>query len=163
MNDIISVATGEVKVGYRGHRLTSNAIGSCIVVAAINLEKPMACLAHILLPGKAPSKEKHQTTKYAVDAIDRLLNLMQSDDATASKLIFCLVGAANVLQKKDDTICESNIQSVLNILNAKRLKISATALGGILRRSVRIDIENNKVYFTKGDSKEKLLWSSGKS
>lgn len=100
MKKLINVATGEVKFGEGRNILISNAIGSCIVVAAMNLVTPLACLAHILLPGKAPKKEKTQKTKYSIDAIDRLLEFMQVNDDTPSNLCFCIVGAGNVLKKK---------------------------------------------------------------
>ena len=116
-------------------------------------------MAHIMLPGEAPSKELMHKTKYAVDAIDEMLQLLKKRGSDESNLRFCLVGGGNVLEKEDDTICESNIRSVTNILNEKQLKVSKKELGGILRRSVRFDIEKAEVYFTVGDSDEKILWS----
>jgi len=158
MKGFINVSTGEVKAGKASNILVSNAIGSCIVVTAVDVVNNIGALAHIMLPGKAPSKEIQQKTKYAVDAIDKMLQLLQQQCAAPSDLSFCLVGAGNVLKKENETICKDNIQSIINILNDKQLKISAKALGGTLRRSVRLDIENASVYFTEGESKEMLLW-----
>ena len=159
MKGFINVSTGEVKAGKASNILVSNAIGSCIVVAAIDVVNNIGAMAHIMLPGKAPSKEIQQKTKYAVDAIDKMLQILQQQGAVLSDLSVCLVGAGNVLKKENYTICKDNIQSVINILNEKQLNISAKTLGGILRRSIRLDIENASVYFTEGESKEMLLWS----
>ncbi len=162
MKKIINIATGEVKIGDINNILVSTAIGSCIVVTAIDKKQQYGAMAHIMLPGNAPVKETQNKLKYAVNAIESLLQLMQQQGVGRSTLHFCLVGAGNVLKKSNDTICKNNINSVISILNEKQLSISAKALGGILRRSVRFDIENDEVYFTEGDSGEKLLWSSRK-
>jgi chemotaxis protein CheD len=144
MKETINVLTGEVKTGKDCDILVSNAIGSCIVVASIDVVNNIGALAHIMLPGKAPSKEKQQKTKYAVDAIDCMLQLLQQQCVAPSDINVCLVGAGNVLKKENYTICNDNIKSVMKILNDKQLKISAKALGGTLRRSVRLDIENGR-------------------
>lgn len=155
----INVATGEVKVGSSNDMLISNAIGSCIAVVAYNHEKRIGALAHIMLPDKAPPKEKDQKTKYAVNAIDELIRLLEIDESKILHLSSCIVGAGNVLNKKDDTICACNIQSVTSILLKKQIKIVSKVVGGNLRKSVRFDLNKLEVYFTEGDSDENLLWS----
>lgn len=160
MKENINVATGEVKFGNRDNCLSSNAIGSCIVITALDSKLHIGALAHIMLPGKALTKEIHQKTKYADNAITQMLDLLAQNGSTLSNLTFCLVGAGNVLQKKNDTICNSNIDSVVSILTKKNLQVSQSSLGGILRRSVRFDIKHETVYITIGDSKEIILWKS---
>ncbi len=161
MKENINVSTGEVKTGKANNILISNGIGSCIVVAAVDVKKSIGAMAHIMLPGKSPSKEKLHKTKYAVDAIDKMLQILEQQGVASSDLNLCLVGAGNVLKIENDTICKNNIRSVLNILNEKHLNIAAKALGGTLRRTIRLDIENTCVYYTEGESKEMLLrnWS----
>jgi len=73
-----------------------------------------------------------------------MLQLLQQQCVAPSDINVCLVGAGNVLKKENYTICNDNIKSVMKILNDKQLKISAKALGGTLRRSVRLDIENGR-------------------
>jgi len=157
MKEIINVATGEVKIGDANSVLVSYGLGSCIAVAAIDLSKHTGALAHIMLPGKAPEKETQYKTKYAVDAIDKILQLLQLDKGNTNNVRVCLVGAGNVLKKKDDTICDSNIQSVLTILNDLKIKISAKSLGGTKRRTIRFDTEKGEVFFTEGESRNMLL------
>ncbi len=159
MSNYIRVATGEVKMGGRRDILSSTAIGSCIVVSAIDFNLNIGVMAHVMLPGTAPSNSKKGLTKYAVNAIDKMLDIIHKNNSTLDDVHFCLVGGGNVLIKEDDTICENNIKSVTEIFKKKHLKVSAKALGGILRRSVRLHIENVEVYYTEGESKEMLLWS----
>ncbi len=158
MNKIINISTGEVKKGYRNNTLISNGIGSCIVVPAINFEKHIGGLAHIMLPGIAPAKEILKS-KYAENAIQKLLQLLEVKNNDYSKIQVCLIGAGNVLKKVDDVICDCIINSLLEILYNSKIEISATALGGFLRRSVRFDVGKGEVSYSEGDSEFTLLHS----
>lgn len=157
MKEIIDVSTGEVKIGNSNNIIVSYGIGSCIAVAAIHLEKRIGGIAHIMLPGKAPLNEKISKTKYTEDAIDVLMRLLEIEKTDTSQIKVCLIGAGNVLNYQDDTICKSNTDSLLNLLNELKIEISAQSLGGNLRRSVRFDIETGKVFFAEGDSELILL------
>lgn len=157
MKETINISTGEVKMGTNDNLLFSSGIGSCIVIVGINSEKKIGALAHFMLPGKAPDNEKQSKTKYAEDAIHRLLQELQIKENNISNFSVCLVGAGNVLQKEDDTICESNIQSIYTLLDDLKIGISATSLGGICRRSVTFDVEKGEVMITTDDSKLTLL------
>lgn len=157
MKKTINIATGEVKMGTAGDLLVSNGIGSCIVIIGINLKKEIGAVAHFMLPGKAPENEKQSKTKYAEDAMLKLLQELQIKENDARQYSVCLVGAGNVLQKQDDTICESNIQSIYALLDNLKTGISATSLGGNCRRSVSFDVETGEVFITTDDSKLTLL------
>lgn len=157
MKEIVDVSTGKVKIGNCNNILVSNGIGSCVVVAAINFKKQISGMAHIMLPGKAPLNENKSKTKYTEDAIEVLISLLEIEKNDTSQINVCLVGAGNVLNKQDDTICKSNIDSLLNLLKELKIEISAQTLGGNLRRSVRFDIETGEVFFTEGDSELILL------
>lgn len=157
MKKTINISTGEVKMGTAGHLLVSNGIGSCVVIVGINLKKEIGAVAHFMLPGKAPENEKQSKTKYAEDAMHKLMQEMQVNENDAPQHSVCLIGAGNVLQKEDDTICESNIRSIYALLDNLKIGISATSLGGYCRRSVSFDVETGEVFITTGDSKLTLL------
>lgn len=157
VQQVIEVNTGEVKVAHSGVKLSSVAIGSCIAVAALDLKKRIGAIAHIMLPGRSPESYVEKT-KYANDAIEEMLNQMLNTGTNANDIQVCLVGAGNVLQKEDDTICQSNIESVMQILKEKNIPIRTSVLGGTERKSVFIDIDNGRIFYTKGDRAKKLLW-----
>ena len=157
MKEIIDVSTGEVKRGNSNDIMVSNGIGSCIVVAAIHLEKCIGGMAHIMLPGKATIKANQNKTKYAEDAIEELLHILEIENNDTSQMKVCLIGAGNVLNHPDDRICTSNIESLLPLLKELKIEISALSLGGNMRRSVRFDVESGVVHFTEGDSEFILL------
>ncbi len=162
MKRIIDVHTGEVKAGGKDTILKSNAIGSCVVIAAYDPTKKLGALAHVMLPGAVPEGKTFQRTRYAADAIQEMISRMTHLEANKDDIEVCLVGGGNVLKKEDDTICQENIASVVELLDEKRIKIEAKAVGGTERRSISLDVKNGTIHYTKGYSKEKLLWESAK-
>jgi chemotaxis protein CheD len=106
MNEIIYANTGEVKLGDRSTILNSGAIGSCVVVCMYNSLIKTGAMAHIMLPGVA-SAENEMNTKYASNAILKLMELMNKNDDQSVKLETCIIGGANVLKRPNDTIGES--------------------------------------------------------
>ena len=157
---IIDVNTGQVKAAVGKGILRSVGIGSCVVVAAYNLRGKTGGMAHIMLPGIAP-QQSLEKTKYAFDGIEQLLNQMFETGASTDEIEVCLVGAGNVLQKENDTICDSNIESVASILKEKNIPVTVSAIGGTKRKSVFLDVGNGILSYTEGDEKEKTLWQAG--
>lgn len=157
MDKIIDVDTGDVKIGTPNSRLQSVAIGSCIAIAAYNRRKKTCALAHIMLPGKAPENASRKT-RYAENAIDELIKFINGSASDASDIEACLVGAGNVLEKEDCTICNANIRSVTEILKEKSIPVRASALGGTLRRSIVMNTDTPSVCFSEGGGLKKTLW-----
>lgn len=158
--DIKEVSTGQVKFGRGNVILSSNAIGSCVVIAVLSLlPEPMGILAHVMLPGKSLEKGRLQKTKYAHDAIDKIMQIMKRRKICRDDARIFLAGGGNVLERTDEIVCKLNIASIKELLAEKGFRITAETLGGTSRRSFRLDIANGNVYYTKGNKKEKLLWS----
>ena len=160
MEKTIDVNTGEVKGSSGSGILRSIAIGSCIAVVAYSFRDRAGAIAHIMLPGKAREDTKERT-RYAEDAVDELLGIMEGFGVDQSNIEVCLVGAGNVLEKEDDTICQSNIDSVVGIMEEKNIPVRASVLGGIKRKSVIMDVASGKVTYIEGDGSEIFLWQYG--
>ncbi len=160
MKKVIDISAGEVKVAGAGAILRSAAIGSCIVIAAYDSSKKVGAMAHIMLPGRAPKDADSKRTRYAADAIDEMINRMTRTGANQCDLEVCLVGAGNVLEKQDDTICKDNIESTTELLGKKHIPVRAAVLGGTERKCISLDVETGSIFYKEGDSREKLLWKS---
>ena len=160
MKEVIDISMGAVEVAGAGTILRSNAIGSCIVIAAYDSSKKVGAMAHIMLPGRASKGADGKKTRYAADAIDEMIKRITREGANKCDLEVCLVGAGNVLKKQDDTICKNNIESITHLLSEKDMPVKAAALGGTERKSVFLDIENGRISFKEGDEEKKLLWKS---
>ena len=157
MDNIIDVSTGEVKVGRDNSILVSNAIGSCIAVVAIDTEQKVGGIAHVMLAGKAPDTERVKT-KYAFNAIEVLFRKMGIKDTNGINLKVFVAGGGNVLQLKDDNVCNENIKSTIEALKNKGIFITNKAVGGTERRTIRLDIENEVLYYSEGNGPEEILW-----
>ena len=160
MKKIVDVNTGGIEVSSDGVILRSIAIGSCIAIAAYDVKKRTGAMAHVMLPGRAPEKET-QPARYAANAIDEIIDLMTRAGAGSCDIEACLVGAGNVLEKEDDTVCKANVKSVMQLLEEKNITVRATVLGGTERKGVFMDIEDGKVFYTEGENEKKLLWFAG--
>lgn len=161
MKQIIDVNTGQVRLGGANEILRSTAIGSCIVVATYDAKTKTGALAHIMLPGKAPADESEKA-KYAEDAIRRIIEQMTRAGAAKGSIQVCLVGAANVLKEKDDTVCTENIASVTACLRKNEIAVKATALGGTERKGLSLDIDTGCAFYTEGENSEQLLCEFGR-
>ena len=161
MNETVYVNTGEVKLGGENIILNSGAIGSCVVVTMYNVLKKNGAMAHIMLPGIAPEGKEWNNTKYASNSIREMLGLMKNNNDKTNKIEACIIGGANVLKRTCDTIGENNITSVEKLIEELGIKIHAKAVGGFERRTAVFHVETGCIYFTVGDSKQKLLWKTG--
>ena len=160
MKEFIYVNTGEVKSGGSDDILNSGAIGSCVVITAFNPIINIGVMAHVMLPGTVPSTNTFKTTRHAGNAIEELINQLDLPDFEKDIVEICLAGGANVLNLKDDNIGTENIDSIEKILIEKGLRVRSRSIGGFERRTVLFDIGKGCVYFTHGDSEQKILWES---
>ncbi len=156
----IYVNAGEVTIASADELLISSPLGSCIAVIAYDSVTFTGGIAHVMLPGTyLNGKNKGSRYRYAEDAINHLLNQLEKAGADLQNLKFCLVGGANVLKLSRSTIEKEIIKSVHQILSDKKVAIIASSLGGVDRRTAKLDIESGKVYYTLGDSSELVLCS----
>ena len=163
MKKVIDVQIGEIKAGRGKLMLQSKAIGSCIAIVAYDAIKKIGAMAHIMLPGGAPSRKVFEKTKYAADAIDAMVSKMAQLGSKTNDIEVALVGGGNILNRKDDTICKDNIESALELLGKKGLRVTAQAVGGTVRRSVSLDVEHGIISYSEGDNGEMQLWRSQKT
>ncbi|MCX6233312.1 MAG: chemotaxis protein CheD [Bacteroidetes bacterium] len=157
MNQVIDVETGQVKAGRENAVLRANAIGSCIAITAYDSGKKVGAIVHVMLPGRSPKEDYPHRTRYAADAIDAMIDQMACLGVNKNDLEVCLVGGGNVLQRNDDTVCEDNIKSVVNLLGEKGIRIRASVLGGTQRRSVSLNLERGCIFYIEGNEEERLL------
>ena len=157
MKEIIDVNTGEIVVRKGSFILRAMAIGSCVVGAAYESKTKNSAMAHIMLAGHA-AKKSREKTRYAANAIEQMLNQLFKLGSLIDDIETCLVGAGNVLERSDDTVCADNIKSITAILAEKKIPIRVSVLGGIERKGIFLDTETGKISYTKGNGQEKLLW-----
>lgn len=152
-DNIIDVATGEVKVSAKPVTLRAMAIGSCVAVVAYDSLRKIGGLAHIMLPGEAPPRAKDKT-KYAISAIDSLLSRMHRRGAKRGRVRICLIGGANIFES---TVPKENYLSISNYFKNLGMKIAKKRIGGMERRSVCLDISSGEIFYTESNSAARSL------
>lgn len=155
MQTYTDINTGEVAIGKSNNILRCTALGSCIALVLVDKYENIGGIAHIMLPGVADNNAL-EPTKYAKNALDHLIQQLKSN-GSSGKFEACIVGGGNVLKRKNDTICDANIQSVQNFLNLYQIPVLQNSTGGYERRSVKFLINERLVKYTVGDRKEDTL------
>ncbi len=108
-----------------------------------------------MLPGRSPKQDGEDRIKYAENAIDILLNSIKKAGAGAEDLEVNLVGGADVLGQGG--ISEEIVGSISSYLKKSGIEPKKKKIGGTKRRSVSLDIETGRIFYTEGDSMEKEL------
>jgi chemotaxis receptor (MCP) glutamine deamidase CheD len=117
-----------------------------------------------MLPGEAPPGCKgSEKNKYAENAVRHSLYLLRKSEGNIHSSAIFIVGAGNVLKRKDDTICRDNLLSIAQIVKKYDIKVTCMATGGTQRRSVSLDLKEGVFYCNKGDGKQQKLWSFNKA
>ncbi|MCK5598083.1 chemotaxis protein CheD [bacterium] len=153
------VFSGELKVCKPDGKLSTGAIGSCIVAIMISATPRIGAMAHIMLPGKAPEKESN-TTKYTCNAINELHNQMTKRGALNEDIKTFVFGGANVLRDKNTDLPQSNIASVKSCLKELRLKIEEESVGGVARREAVLYLKDMAITLSIGDSGKREFWKA---
>ncbi len=143
--------SGELRIGKVNGKLSSGAIGSCIVVVMINPITRVGAMAHIMLPGKAPGKEPNPM-KYADNAIVELHSKMNKRGTSDKDIKTFIFGGANVLHEKDTDLPQDNIASVRSCLKDLGLRVDKQSIGGVERREVIFDMKDILITCSIGDT-----------
>ncbi len=142
------VRMGELSVSRTpGHVLVSIGLGSCIGLVLQDLSRPLAGLAHIVLP-EANSGAITSPAKFADTAVPALIEEMASIGARRSELQAVLVGGAHMFALGSNStldIGQRNEAAARQALQSAGLNVRATATGGSKGRTVRVHVESGRV------------------
>jgi chemotaxis protein CheD len=132
-----------------GLMLVGLGLGSCIGLVLLERARPLAGLAHIVLPDSNGAKDA-PVGKFADRAVPALLEQMRSLGAGVSRLDAILVGGAQMFS------LGAGAESMLNIgrrneeatraaLQHAGIAVRAADTGGSTGRTVRVDVETGRV------------------
>ncbi len=154
------VGMAEVKISrHPGEVLIALGLGSCIGVCAYDPKAHVAGLAHVVLPdsaGHPPSPHK-----FADTAIPLLLEAMQQAGASPSRVLVALTGGAQLFTFQGSgprlEIGARNAVACVAALQARRLPIAATDLGGSTGRTVQLFNDGRVHVKTIGQGERQLV------
>lgn len=70
------------------------------MVAVYVPSKKVGIFAHIMLPGKSPEKNISEKTKYAFDAVEKIIKILNDWSVENKDVEVCLVGGSQCFGKR---------------------------------------------------------------
>jgi chemotaxis protein CheD len=152
---VVSAETGMTLVGL--------GLGSCIGLVLLERARPIAGLAHIVLPDSNGATDA-PVGKFADRAVPAILEQMRGLGATVSRLEAILVGGAQMFSlgsKAESTlnIGRRNEEATRAALAQAGVSIRLAETGGSTGRTVRVDVETGRVSVKQPGTGEVELFS----
>jgi chemotaxis protein CheD len=165
--ETITVGIADCKVsGKGGGMLVTYALGSCIAVAIHDPLARIAGLLHVMLPESSldPVKAAARPHMFADTGIPALFKAAYAEGADKRRLQVRLVGGAQVM---DDgglfNIGKRNHLACRKILWSAGVLVSNEAVGGTISRTVRLEVESGRLWWSHGSDVQELLVRRGDS
>lgn len=137
------VRMGELFVSERaGHVLASIGLGSCVGLVLVEAARPVAGLAHIMLPDSNGNLDA-PAGKFADRAVPALVEQMRALGAAVSRLEAVLVGGARMFSFGSSPgldIGRRNEEATREALARAGIAVRAAATGGTSGRTVRVRV-----------------------
>ncbi len=136
--------------GAPGEGLKTFALGSCVAVVLYDFRLKVAGMAHVALPASTTNASRAQALPgyFADSGVPALLNAMFSlrGSSDPKGLIAKIVGGASIMKVQTKfNIGQRNIEAVRKELMRKRLSPMAEDVGGVISRTVAIDVNTGMV------------------
>ena len=153
----ITIKMGEGAVNSAPQIISSQGIGSCVVVTIYDPRRKMGGMAHIMLPESNGLNGQHPSYHYADTAIITLLGKLYSRGAFLQDIVAKMIGGAQMFICSDDSgpgIGKQNVSSVRRILGRERIPLSGEEVGGSYGRNVEFYLDSGKVIVKTAGKKE---------
>jgi chemotaxis protein CheD len=113
-------------------------LGSCVAVCLSDMEKGVGGMNHILMPGQADWQQFNGRTRYAVNAMELLINRIMNLGGRRHKLTAKVFGGAHVIGAIDEKngVGRRNAEFVFDFLENEGIPVGAYEVGGIQARKV---------------------------
>jgi chemotaxis protein CheD len=147
------VRMGELQASRTaGHVLVALGLGSCIGLALTDRRMGVAGLAHIVLP-ESQGHAVENRRKFADLAIPELVTELVDLGAMQARLEAVLVGGATMFAPGLQ-VGQRNEIAVRALLGALGIPVVASATGGSLGRTMRVDVATGDVTVREAGSRE---------
>ncbi len=160
MNKYVEIHIAELFVGNQEYLITTNGVGSCIVIVLYDKLMRIGGMAHTILPKRRQQddvdvyqhdREGRVFVKYVDQAIEVLLDEMEVLGATPEHIVAKLVGGAHMftlLSGDNHGVGWENTQIAREELLRKGIPIETEVVGGAVGRNVRFDCSTGIVEIT---------------
>lgn len=146
MGKIIQVGMADLKIAKTPDKLMTAGLGSCIGICVRDSAAQVGVLAHIMLPVSNQSKNPQNRAKFADTAMEMLMEELNKNGASASRLVAKIAGGAQMFKFSGESdimkIGQRNAEAVVENLQKYRIKLLAQDTGGNYGRTITFDVEN---------------------
>jgi chemotaxis protein CheD len=146
-----------------GQVLTTYALGSCIGLAVHDARTPVGGLLHFMLPDSAidPARGRAKPFMFADTGIPLLLDRMRALGASRHGLVAHAVGGAQIMDGNNVfAIGERNYLAARKILWKAGVLLRGEAVGGMLSRTMRLEIGTGKIWLDEAGTRVELTSTS---
>ena len=143
------VGMSDCKIAWDpGDKLVTYALGSCVGVSLYDPTTRVGGLLHIMLPDSRyrSSDRELNPFMYADTGFQAMLQAVLAQGARRDRIEARLAGGANMLKHSQFLdIGRRNSEAVLSILRLDRIPILGQSLGGVVGRSMFLDLADGTV------------------
>jgi chemotaxis protein CheD len=122
-------------------------LGSCVAVCLYDPVARIGGMNHILLPGKADLEHFDNVARYAINAMELLINRVMTIGGERQNLIAKVFGGAHVLPaiSPENWMGAKNSEFVLEFLRMETISIASRDLGGHDTRKIFFHTDSGEV------------------
>jgi chemotaxis protein CheD len=123
-------------------------LGSCVAVCLFDPVTQIGGMNHILLPGQADLQHYDAPTRYALNAMDLLINDIMKLGGKRYNLTAKVFGGGHIIPgiSEEFGMGQKNIAFVLEFLRVENIRITGQDLGGVDSRRVYFHTDSGAVF-----------------
>ncbi len=123
-------------------------LGSCVAACLYDPVERVGGMNHILLPGKADLKHFNNVTRYAINAMELLINRVMNLGGQRPNLVAKVFGGANVLPAVSPKygMGAKNSEFVLEFLQMEAISVVSRDTGGHDTRKIYFHTDSGEVF-----------------
>ena len=148
-NSVLVIGISDMQVSDDSNAyLKTYSLGSCIGVAALDRDRQVGGLLHILLPESSiqPSKSDSHPYMFADTGIPRLFHALYDLGASKSNIVVKVAGGADMKSTGNTLrIGERNLNCTRQILERNGVRIKSLQVGGCISRTMTLQLMTGKV------------------
>lgn len=143
---------GEIYIGTRPTIVTT-VLGSCVSVVFFNARRRLGGICHALMPGGGPDEEG---CRYVEFSIRHMLEEYRRQQVAAFEIEVKLFGGADMFfcTTPNGTIGQQNIRRALSIIEAEKLNLVASDVGGESSRKLMFFVHSGEVLMKRHKSRQ---------
>lgn len=144
--------------------LATYSLGSCIGLTIYDPVVRAGGLVHVMLPdsGLDPAKAAGQPAMFMDTGVAALFRAAYGLRADKHRVQICVAGGAQVMDQSGYfSIGKRNYEALMKLLNTHRLSVCAEQVGGLVSRSLFLDLATGNVRLkVAGQPQEVWLWKN---